>query len=74
MQTNPKLKENIAGSKTFFGVSCKMQISRPTDNGHPERAFFQKIKTLGLGQTTWAEIFWGILGISKQTIGAILAL
>ena len=27
-----------------------------TDNGHPERAFFQKFETFGLGQTNWAEI------------------
>jgi hypothetical protein len=24
--------------------------------GHPERAFFQKFETFGLGQTNWAEI------------------
>ena len=45
-----------------------------TDNGHPERAFFQKFKTFGLGQTNWAEILGGILAISSQTIGTILAL
>ena len=44
------------------------------DYGHPERACFQKFETFGLGQTNWAEIFWGILGIFGQTIGAILAL
>ena len=27
-----------------------------TDDGHPERAFFQKLETLGLGQTNWADI------------------
>ena len=26
------------------------------DYGHPERAFFQKLETFGLGQTNWAEI------------------
>ena len=26
------------------------------DNGHPNRAFFQKFETFGLGQTNWAEI------------------
>ena len=46
----------------------------PTDNGHPERAFFQKFETFGLGQTNWAEILGGILAISSQTIGTILAL
>jgi len=44
------------------------------DNGHPERAFFQKFETFGLGQTNWAEILGGILAISSQTIGTILAL
>jgi hypothetical protein len=44
-----------------------------TDYGHPERAFFQKFETFGLGQTNWAEILWGILGISGQTISTILA-
>ena len=47
---------------------------RHTDNGHPERAFFQKFETFGLGQTNWAEILWGIWGISGQTISTILAL
>ena len=45
-----------------------------TDNGHPERAFFQKFETFGLGQTNWAEILGGILATSSQTIGTILAL
>ena len=27
-----------------------------TDDGHPERAFFQKLETFGFGQTKWAEI------------------
>jgi hypothetical protein len=38
------------------------------DNGHPDRAFFQKIETFGLGQTNWAEILGGILGIFGQFI------
>jgi len=44
------------------------------DYGHPERAFFQKLETFGLGQTNWAEILWGIWGISGQTISFILSL
>jgi hypothetical protein len=38
--------------------------------------FFKKSKSfgLGLGQTNWAEILGGILGISSQTISTILAL
>ena len=31
-------------------------ILSSTDYGHPERAFFQKFETFGLGQTNWAEI------------------
>ena len=45
-----------------------------TDYGNPERAFFQKFETFGLGQGNWAEILWGIWGISGQTISTILAL
>ena len=78
-----KRDPNVA--KTFV----KSQISVPTpkgglisesfslwitDNGHPERDFFQKFKTFGLGQTNWAEILSGIRGISGQTISTILAL
>ena len=51
-----------------------LPIIVPTDNGHPERAFFQKFESFGLGQTNWAEILGGILAISSQTIGTILAL
>ena len=50
------------------------ETAKSTDNGHPERAFFQKFETFGLGQTNWAEILGGILAISSQTIGTILAL
>ena len=56
----------------FFVV--RLQCVCSTDNGHPERAFFQKFETFGLGQTNWAEILGGILAISSQTIGTILAL
>ena len=45
-----------------------------TDYGHPDIAIFQKFETFGLGQTNWAEILWGIWGISGQTISTILAL
>ena len=50
------------------------EITRTTDNGHPERAFFQRLETFGLGQTIWAEILWGIWGIFGQTISTILVL
>ena len=37
--------------------SCQMlQMFSTTDYGHPERAFFQKFETFGLGQTNWAKI------------------
>ena len=49
-------------------------MNKGTDYGHPERAFFQKLETFGLGQTIWAEILWGIWGISCQTISNNLAL
>ena len=52
----------------------KAPMGQCTDYGHPERAFFQKFETFGLGQTNWAEILWGIWGISGQTISTILAL
>ena len=52
----------------------RIRIIYGTDYGHPERAFFQKYETSGLGQTNWAEILWGIWVISGQTIGTILAL
>ena len=56
-------------SNRFF---CWMDVV--TDYGHPDRAFFQKFETFGLGQTNWADILWGIWGISGQTISTILAL
>ena len=37
-------------------------IANITDYGH---LFFQKSRTFGLGQTFWAEIFWGIWVILK---------
>jgi len=40
-------------------LSCKCLLSTSpttTDYGHPDRAFFQKFETFGLGQTNWAEI------------------
>ena len=40
----------------------------------PRESFFQKFEAFGLGQTNWAEIFWGIWGIFGKTISTILAL
>ena len=41
-----------------------------TDYGHPERAFFQRFETFGLGQTNWAEIFWDI-GVFSAKLQAL---
>ena len=54
--------------------TSQLYVSKTTDNGHPERAFFQKFEFFGLGQTNWAEILEGILAIPIQNIGTILAL
>ena len=40
--------------KKSFGKELKVE---DTDYGHPERDFFQKSQTFGLGQTFWTEIF-----------------
>ena len=37
----------------FKELTC---IPENTDYGHPDRAFFQKFETFGLGQTNWAEV------------------
>ena len=65
--------------QNFLGISlriCWVVLTKvkPTDYGHPERAFFQKFEIFGLGQTNWAENLWGIWAISGQTISTILAL
>ena len=60
----------------FFNLALVTEYRRveTTDYGHPERAFFQKFETFGLGQTNWVEILSCIWGISGQTISTILAL
>ena len=40
----------------MFSLPLKFEMGRTTDYGHPERAFFQKSETFGLGQTNWTEI------------------
>ena len=75
-----KSKFTLISSNTKELLNIVLTVSKDsktipyTDNGHPERAFFQKFETFGLGQTNWAEILGGILAISSQTIGTILAL
>ena len=58
----------------YHTVGTGVTLIHTTDYGHPDRAFFQKFETFGLGQTNWAEILWGIWGISGQTISTFLAL
>jgi hypothetical protein len=48
-------------------------VQRQNRNKHglrtPNEAFFSlKSRTFGLGQTNWADKFWGIWGIFSQTI------
>ena len=40
----------------------------PEYYGHPKKPFSSKSQTFGLGQTIWADKFWGILGIFGQFI------
>ena len=61
-------------SQDAFYKKCALKLVCITDYGHPERAFFQRLETSGLGQTNWAEILWDIWGISGQTKSTILAL
>ena len=49
-------------------AACFWWDPRTTDTGTPRENFFQKSQTFGLGQTNWAEFFWGIWGIFGQTI------
>ena len=57
-------------SSTMRSKLCQLicTVRNVTDHGQPERAFFQKSWTFGLGQTFWAEFFWGIWGIFGRTI------
>ena len=67
----PNLLEDTSTGKLIkFSI---LLCLRATDYGHPERAFFQKFETFGLGQTNWVEILGGLWGISGQTISTILA-
>ena len=43
-------------------------IIRFTDYGRPMKPFSSKSQTFGLGQTIWADTFWGIWGIFGQFI------
>ena len=53
---------NILGQ---WGLTVKI-----TDNGHPERAFFQKFETFGLGQTNGLK-FWGAFWVFPAKLLAL---
>ena len=54
-QENEKLL-NIAAQIKLMHIE-NQTILVNTDYGHPERAFYQKSRNFGFGQTFWAEIF-----------------
>ena len=59
-ESNQKVR--VVLKKILLSVYCASKNStsvvmlKCTDCGHPERAFFQKLETFGLGLTNWAEI------------------
>ena len=56
MPGNKEVRSEKLDSHDFIYFLIFMKIVETTDYGHPERAFFQKCETFGLGQTNWAEI------------------
>ena len=58
LNQSSSLYESANPEKTLSsqGDVAPEKIDKITDYGHPERAFFQKLETFGLGQTNWAEI------------------
>ena len=56
---NRTLPKNKA-SHMYKYLSMSHCFPTITDYRHPERAFFQKLKTFGPGQTNWDEILCGI--------------
>ena len=76
---NLTLISAIKSCRSFLGIESWVQscdhrgripssMAVTTDNGHSERAFFQKFESFGLGQTNWAEVLGCILVNSSQTI------
>ena len=57
------VKDYVAGC-----YDCKRKVIDVTKGLNPFWSFFQKSRTFGLGQTFWAETFWGIWGIFGRTI------
>ena len=59
------------GSRNNFlrvGDYSHRSVERAHGLRAPRESFFQKSQTFGLGQTFWAEMFWGICGIFGRTI------
>ena len=50
------LKQTKKQQTTLVNYEIYVLLDLSTDYGHPDRAFFQKFETFGLGQTNWAEI------------------
>ena len=48
--------QEVMASYIHYISSAVNSTCQNTDYGHPDRAFFQKSQTVGLGQTNWAEI------------------
>ena len=52
------------GQGPYYGLEYRPGLWTPNE------AFFSlKSRTFGLGQTNWADKFWGIWGIFCQTLG-----
>ena len=60
-QRSTKIRPIMTNKKMVYGCTHGLQT--------PNEAFFSsKSGTFGLGQTNWADKFWGIWGIFGQTI------
>ena len=64
------VKKMLREFKVFSLKFQRFLKPRTTDT---QRELFFKNYTFGLGQKNWAEILWGIWGISGQTIITLLA-
>jgi hypothetical protein len=50
-----------------WSFNSRVPMKSTTDYGRPIKPFFIETRTFGLGQTNWADKFWGIWGIFSQT-------
>ena len=64
----------VTDSSNLYRKNLTLPRMLVDTDGQPDRAFFQKSQTFGLGQTNWAEKSWVIVGIFSQFTAAILAL